>query len=78
MQITRDELIEIVELSGASLLNDSMKYNQLIILCNTKREMNERKKHFHNNDKNIYYCKPDFLFDSIVRHDVQSIEKYLW
>jgi len=78
MQITRDELIEIIELSGASLLNDYLEYKTLIILCNTKKEMIDRKKQIDHHEKNIYYCKPDFLFDSIVRHEVQSIEKYLW
>jgi len=78
MQMTRDELIEIIELSGATLLNDYIEYKTLIILCNTKKEMTDRKKHIDNNDKTIYYCKPDFLFHSIVRHEIQSIKKYLW
>ncbi len=79
MKITRDELIEIIELSGASLLNDYINYETLIILCSTKKEMIERKKYIDNNGiKTIYYCKPNFLFHSIVRHEIQSIKKYLW
>jgi hypothetical protein len=55
----------------------------LIILCNTKKEMLNRKNQYDENlsrinEKNIYYCKPEFLFDSIVRHEVQAMEKYLW
>jgi len=78
MKITRDELIEIIELSGESLLNDYIQYETLIILCNTKKEMIERKKHIDDNGKIIYYCKPEFLFHSIVRHEIQPIKKYLW
>jgi hypothetical protein len=79
MQLTRDELIEIIELSGATLFNDYIQYQTLIILCNTRKEMIERRKILdHHHEKDIFYCKPAFLFDSIVRHEVQSIEKYLW
>jgi hypothetical protein len=83
LKMTRDELIEIIEFSGATLLNDYMQYKTLIILCNTKKEMLNRKNQNDENlsrinEKNIYYCKPEFLFDSIVRHEVQAMEKYLW
>ena len=83
MKTTREELIEIIELSGATLINDYIQYERLIILCNSKKEMVHRKKQNEDNltmikEKNIYYCKPEFLFESIVRHEVQSIEKYLW
>ena len=83
MKISRDELIEIVELSGATLLHDHIQYKTLIVLCNSKREMNNRKQQNDNylpriNEKKVYYCKPEFLFDSIIRHEVQTIEKYLW
>ncbi|CAF4198704.1 unnamed protein product [Rotaria sp. Silwood2] len=82
LKITRDELIEIVELSGATLLNDYIGYETLIILCNSKKEMINRRKQYNVNlvinEKNIYYSKPEFLFDSIVRHEIQAIEKYLW
>ncbi|CAF1057752.1 unnamed protein product [Rotaria sp. Silwood1] len=82
LKMTRDELIEIVELSGGTLLNDYIGYEKLIIICNSKKEMiNRRKQNNDNlliNEKNIYYSKPEFLFDSIVRHEVQAIEKYLW
>ncbi len=78
LRITRDELIEIIELSGASLLNDYIEYETLIILCNTKKEVIDKKKFFNEKNSNVYYCKPDFLFESIVRHEVQPIEKYLW
>jgi hypothetical protein len=76
--MTREELSEIIEYSGASLLNDYIEYETLIILCNTKKEMIEKKKKFFDiKDKNIFYCKPEFIFESIVRHEIQSIEKYL-
>lgn len=79
MNINRDELIEIIELSGASLLNDFIDYKKLIILCNTKKDvMESERKYLNNHDKEIYYCKPEFLFNSIVKHEVQLIEKYLW
>ncbi|CAF3713025.1 unnamed protein product [Rotaria sordida] len=83
MKMTRDELIEIVELSGATLLNEYIRYKALIILCNSKTEMiNRKKQNVHDlctiNENIIYYCKPDFFLDSIVRHEVQAIKKYLW
>jgi hypothetical protein len=44
--------------------------------------LNKKKQNDDNllliNDKILYYCKPEFLFDSIVRHEIQSIERYLW
>ncbi|CAF0900027.1 unnamed protein product [Adineta steineri] len=83
MNMTRDELIEIIELSGATLLNDFIPYKTLIILCNSKKEMLDIKKQNDDNfllinEKKIYYCKPAFVFDSIVKHEVQSMEKYCW
>lgn len=79
MKINRDELIEIIELSGASLCHEYFDYQTLIILCNTKKEMSESKdKYFQYRAKELFFCKPDFLFNSIVRHEVQPIEKYLW
>jgi len=81
--MTRDELIEIVDLSGCTLLNDYTQYKNLIILCNSKKEMLNIRQRTDDNfsmidEKKIYYCKPDFLFDSIVRHEIQLIEKYCW
>lgn len=83
MKMTREEFIEIIELSGATLLNDYIEYKTLIILCNTKAEVISKKKQNDEslqkiNDKQIYYCKPEYIFDSIVRHEVQTIEKYVW
>jgi hypothetical protein len=83
MNLARDELLEIIELSGATLINDYIQYERLIILCNSKKEITNIKKQNEDNsmtikEENIYYCKPEFLFDSIVRHEVQSIEKYSW
>jgi hypothetical protein len=78
LELTREEIIEIIEYSGASLLNDYIEYERLIILCNTKKEMNDKKKFFNDKEKKIFYCKPQFLFESIVRHEIQSFENYLW
>lgn len=79
LPITREELFEIVELSGASLFDQSLNCDTLIVLCQTKTEVLKRKKSL-NTQTNIhsFFCKPDFLFDSIVRHEIQPIENYLW
>ena len=81
--MTRNELIEIVELSGATLLYDYVQYERLIIFCNSKQEMIQGKKQndkhsLNENKTNVYYCKPEYLFDSIIRHEIQSIDNYLW
>ena len=76
LPITREELFEILDLSGATLVHDHIECDTLIILCNNKKEMLTRKKLL--TDTHVIFCKPYFLFDSIVRHEIQPIEKYLW
>lgn len=79
LSITRDELLEIVDLSGATVFHDHHECDQVIILCNTKNEMFTLKKSLtHLTERHVNFCKPDFLFHSIVRHHIQSIENYLW
>ncbi|CAF1283834.1 unnamed protein product [Adineta ricciae] len=81
LKMTRNELIEIVELSGATLFNDHSPCQRLIVLCNSKGEMLNVKQRNDNDFKlstTISYCKPEFLFDSIVRHEMQIIDDYCW
>ena len=79
LPITREELCQIIELSGASLFDSSINCDTLIVLCNTKSEMLRRKKSREiPTSISSFFCKPQFLFDSIVRHEIQPIENYLW
>lgn len=86
LKMTRTELIEIVELSGATLFHDyNREDRRLIVLCNSKKEMlqvkqrnNENNQSLTINEREIVYCKPDFLFNSIVRHEVQIVNDYFW
>ena len=79
--MSRDELIDLVDLTGATLLNEYIDCKTLIVICNSKSEMIARRQQdedqsWPSNEKTIHYCSPDFLFDSIVRHEVQSLEPY--
>jgi hypothetical protein len=79
LKMTREELVEIIELSGATLFDEHLSYKHLIVLCNSKEEVKRSKQQIRADQSNvIYYCKPEFLFDSIVRHEIQTMDTYLW
>ena len=79
LKMTREELIEIIELSGATLFDEHLSAKSLIVLCNSKEEMKRSKQQTRTDPSTVIrYCKPEFLFDSIVRHEIQAMENYLW
>jgi len=80
LQMTRDELSEIIELAGASLVQNPNDNEKIYVICQTKKEMITMKRTLMNNinDERIVFCQPDFIFHSIVRHELQLIENYLW
>jgi len=76
---TRQELEELVQLSGASLLKEDNRdeldiHTTVIVLCDDDDKMVVKK---YNGLKNkIHYVIPEFFLDSIVLYEVQPIKGY--
>lgn len=77
LKISRNELIELIELSGATLFNQDLPWNSCIVLCNTQEEVRLWKSDYCDEKRPFFFSKPDFLLHSIVRHEVQSLKNYL-
>lgn len=76
---TKQELEQLVELSGASLLNDENRneldnHATIIVLCDDDDKMVVKK--YHGLKNKIYYVIPEFFLDSIVLYEVQPIKGY--
>lgn len=75
---TRDELEQLVRLSGAKLIQDSNQTidSQLtiVVLCDDDDKLVVKKyQHFKNS---IFYVIPEFFLDSLVLYEVQPIKGY--
>lgn len=74
--LTREDLIEFVHLSGATLFDENFHQKPKFVLCNSLKEVRQHKK-IHQ-DEELFFCKPEFFFHSIVQHEIQSVKTYLW
>jgi hypothetical protein len=78
--VERDELLHMIELSGATLYDEHLSSPMnLIVLCKSKDEMQRQCiENRYALSGTIVFCQPEFFFNSIVRHQVQPIEQYRW
>ncbi|CAF0894738.1 unnamed protein product [Rotaria sordida] len=76
--ISRNELIELIELTGAKLYDNENSIDILIVLCDTnEKNLNKiKEKYCHINVPNIKYVICDFLLKSIVKFEIQDVDKY--
>ncbi|CAF3524179.1 unnamed protein product, partial [Rotaria sp. Silwood2] len=76
--INRNELIELIELTGAKLYDNVNSVDILIVLCDTnEKNINKiKEKYLHTNVSNIKYVISDFLLKSIIKFEIQDIDKY--
>ncbi|CAF4229570.1 unnamed protein product, partial [Rotaria magnacalcarata] len=76
--INRNEIIELIELTGAKLYNNDSAIDTLIVLCDTnEKNLNKiKEKYLHITVSNIKYVISDFLLKSIIKFEIQEIDKY--
>lgn len=76
--INRSELIELIQLSGAQLFQNEQAVENLIVLCDTndKNLGKIKEKYLQAPASNIKYVTSDFLLKSIIKFEIQDIEKY--
>ncbi|CAF4189360.1 unnamed protein product, partial [Rotaria sordida] len=76
--INRSELIELIQLTGAQLFQNEQAVDVLIILCDTNdKNINKIKEKYTNAPaSNIKYVTSDFLLKSIIKFEIQDIDKY--
>ncbi len=77
--INRNELIELIELTGAKIYEeDDNKIDMLIVLCDAnEKNLNKiKEKYLQAPATNIKYVTSDFLLKSIIKFEIQDIEKY--
>jgi len=76
--INRSELIELIQLTGAQLFQNEQAVDILIVLCDTNdKNLNKiKEKYIHAPASNIKYVTSDFLLKSIIKFEIQDIEKY--
>ena len=76
--INRSELIELIQLTGAHLFQNDQAIENLIILCDTNdKNLNKiKEKYLQAPATNIKYVTSDFLLKSIIKFEIQDIEKY--
>jgi hypothetical protein len=76
--INRTELIELIELTGAKFYDNDNHIDTLIVLCDTnERNLNKiKEKYLQTNLPNIKYVTSDFLLKSIIKFEIQDIDKY--
>ncbi|CAF4742901.1 unnamed protein product [Rotaria sp. Silwood1] len=76
--INRSELVELIELTGAKLYDNENSIDMLIVLCDTnEKNINKiKEKYLHTNISNIKYVISDFLLKSIIKFEIQDIDKY--
>jgi len=75
---TREELEQLVRLSGAKLIQDSNQTIEseltIIVLCDDDDKLVIKKyQHFKNP---VFYVIPEFFLDSLVLYEVQPIKGY--
>jgi len=78
--ITRIELIELIQLSGARYFDKPTddKFDILVVLCDTnERNIDEIKSRYSTNSiRIIKYVTSDYFLKSIIKFEIQDIEKY--
>jgi hypothetical protein len=76
--INRNELIELIELTGAQFYEHDQHVDLLIVLCdiNEKNLSKIKEKYLQTNLTNIKYVTSDFLLKSIIKFEIQDIDKY--
>lgn len=76
--INRNELLELIELSGAKSFDTDRQVDVLIVLCdiNEKNLAKIKDKYLHVPITNIKYVTSDFLLKSIIKFEIQDIDKY--
>ncbi|UJR23211.1 hypothetical protein I4U23_026230 [Adineta vaga] len=76
--INRSELIELIQLTGAQLFQMEQAVDMLIVLCdmNDKNLNKIKEKYLQAPASNIKYVTSDFLLKSIIKFEIQDIDKY--
>ena len=77
--INRSELIELIELAGGQVYDNDHHIEILIVLCDTnEKNLNKIKEKYlpTNQLTNIKYVTSDFLLKSIIKFEIQDIDKY--
>lgn len=76
--INRSELIELIQLTGAQLFQNEQAVDTLIVLCDTNdKNLNKiKEKYLHAPASYIKFVTSDFLLKSIIKFEIQDIEKY--
>ncbi|CAF0917081.1 unnamed protein product [Adineta ricciae] len=76
--INRSELIELIQLTGAQLFQMEQAVDVLIVLCdaNDKNLNKVKEKYLQAPASNIKYVTSDFLLKSIIKFEIQDIDKY--
>ena len=76
--INRNELIELIELAGAKFYENDPNVDFLIVLCdiNEKNLSKIKEKYLQTNLNSIKYVTSDFLLKSIIKFEIQDIDKY--
>jgi len=76
--INRSELIELIHLTGAQLFQNEQAVDTLIVLCdiNDKNLLKIKEKYLNAPASNIKYVTSDFLLKSIIKFEIQDIDKY--
>jgi hypothetical protein len=69
---------ELLQLTGAQIFQIDQAIEYLIILCDTNdKNLNKiKEKYIHAPATNIKYVTSDFLLKSIIKFEIQDIEKY--
>ena len=76
--INRHELIELIELSGGKFYEHDRVIDLLVVLCdiNEKNLDKIKDKYRHETVSSIKYVTSDFLLKSIIKFEIQDIDKY--
>ena len=76
--INRTELVELIQLTGAQVFQSEQAVDMLIVLCDTndKNLTKIKEKYVHAPASTIKYVTSDFLLKSIIKFDIQDIDKY--
>ena len=71
-------MIELIELTGAKFYEHDNHIDRLIVLCDTneKNLSKIKEKYSPTNLNNIKYVTSDFLLKSIIKFEIQDIDKY--
>ena len=76
--ISRSELVELIELSGGQLFEQGHTVDILVVLCDTheKNVSKLKEKYLHEQASMIKHVTSDFLLKSIIKFEVQDVNKY--